>query len=163
VVGYAAAVIAALEGADVTLVGYDGVERVGTSAKEIKTRFNVDVRAADGSDESKKSAILSDTEVALCAGRAGVRILSSAQLAAAKQLLIAADVNAVPPPGIEGLDMQANGSETTPHGALGLGPLAIGNIKYKTEFGLFQKMISATKPTDFDFRGAFALARELNG
>jgi hypothetical protein len=24
-------------------------------------------------------------------------------------------------------------------------------------------MISATKPTDFDFRGAFALARELNG
>ena len=116
-----------------------------------------------GSDEKKKSAVLTDTEVALCAGRAGVRILSSAQLAAAKQLLIAADVNAVPPPGIEGLDMQANGSETTPHGALGLGPLAIGNIKYKTEFGLFQKMISATKLTDFDFRGAFALARELNG
>jgi methylene-tetrahydromethanopterin dehydrogenase len=162
VVGYAAGVIAALEGADVTLVGYDGIERVSTSAKEIKTRFNVDMRAADGSDESKKSAILTDAEVALCAGRAGVRILSSAQLAAAKQLLIAADVNAVPPPGIEGLDMQANGSEITPHGTLGLGPLAIGNIKYKTEFGLFQKMISATKPTDFDFRGAFALARELN-
>src|SRR6516164_8020891 len=63
VVGYAAGVIAALEGADVTLVGYDGVERVGTSAKEIKTRFNVDVRAADGSDEKKKSAVLTDTEV----------------------------------------------------------------------------------------------------
>jgi methylene-tetrahydromethanopterin dehydrogenase len=44
-----------------------------------------------------------------------------------------------------------------------LGPLAIGNLKYKTEFGLFQKMISATKPADFDFRGAFAFARELNG
>ena len=163
VVGYAAGVIAALEGANVTLVGYDGIERVSNSAKEIKTRFNVDVRAADGSDDSKKSAILADAEVALCAGRAGVQILSSAQLAAAKQLLIAADVNAVPPPGIDGLDMQANGSEITPHGTLGLGPLAIGNIKYKTEFGLFQKMISATKPTDFDFRGAFALARELNG
>jgi methylene-tetrahydromethanopterin dehydrogenase len=121
------------------------------------------VGAADGSDDSKKSAILADAEVALCAGRAGVRILSAAQLAAAKQLLIAADVNAVPPPGIDGLDMQANGSEIAPNGTLGLGPLAIGNIKYKTEFGLFQKMISATKPTDFDFRGAFALARELNG
>jgi methylene-tetrahydromethanopterin dehydrogenase len=163
VVGYAAGVIAALEGADVTLVGYDGTKRVGDSAKEIKTRFNVDVQAADGSDDSKKSAILAATEVALCAGRAGIQVLSSAQLAAAKRLLIAADVNAVPPAGIEGLEMQANGGEITPSGTLGLGPLAIGNIKYKTEFGLFQKMISATKPTQFDFRGAFELARELNG
>ena len=58
VVGYAAGVIAALEGANVTLVGYDGLERVSNSAKEIKTRFNIDVGAADGSDDSKKSAIL---------------------------------------------------------------------------------------------------------
>jgi methylene-tetrahydromethanopterin dehydrogenase len=162
VVGYAAGVIAALEGAEVTLVGYDGAKRVSDSAKEIKARFNVDVQAADGSDDSKKSAILAETEVALCAGRAGIQVLSSAQLAAAKQLLIAADVNAVPPAGIEGLEMQAGGGEITPSGALGLGPLAIGNIKYKTEFGLFRKMISATKPMQFDFRGAFELARELN-
>ena len=163
VVGYAAGVIAALEGADATLVGYDGIKRVGDSASEMKTRFGVDVQVADGSDDNKKSAILAQTEAVLCAGRAGTRILSSAQLAAATRLLIAADVNAVPPAGVEGLDMQANGIEITPSGTLGLGPLAIGNIKYKTEFGLFQKMISATKPAHFDFRGAFALARELNG
>jgi len=163
VVGYAAGVIAALEGSDVTLIGYDGIKRVSDSAKEIKTRFNVDVRAADGSDDVKKSAILDEAEAALCAGRAGVSILSAAQLAAARRLLIAADVNAVPPSGVEHLDMQANGSELTPHGTLGLGPLTIGNIKYKTEFGLFQKMIAAAKPVQFDFRDAFALARELNG
>ena len=73
-----------------------------------------------------------------------------------------ADVNAVPPSGVEGLDMKANGVELTAHGTLGIGPLAIGNIKYKTEFGLFQKMIAATKPVSFDFRDAFELARELN-
>jgi methylene-tetrahydromethanopterin dehydrogenase len=163
VVGYAAGVIAALADADVTLVGYDGVKRVADSAKEIKNRFSVDVKAADGSNDSKKTAILAETEAALCAGRAGIQVLSSAQVAAAKRLLIAADVNAVPPVGIEGLEMQASGGEIMPGGALGLGPLAIGNIKYKTEFGLFQKMISATKPMQFDFRGAFELARELNG
>ena len=163
VVGYASAVIAALEGSDVTLVGYDGIKRVNDSAAEIKARFNVDVRAADGSDDGKKSAIMATAEAALCAGRAGVRILSTAQLAAAKHLLIAADVNAVPPPGVEGLDMQANSVELTPQGALGLGPLAIGNIKYKTEFGLFQQMIAAAKAVNFDFRDAFRLARELNG
>lgn len=163
VVGFTAAVIAALEGSDVTLVGYDGLKRVSDSAMAIKSRFGVDLHAADGSDDARKSAILDASEVALCAGRAGVLILSKAQLAGARQLLIVADVNAVPPSGVEGLDMQANGAEMTPSGTLGVGPLSIGNIKYKTEFGLFQKMIAATKPVQFDFRDAFALARELNG
>ena len=163
VVGFSSAVIAALEGADVTLVGYDGIKRVSDAAREIKTRFQVDVRAADGSDDTKKADILAQAEAALCAGRAGVRILSSTQLAQAKRLLIVADVNAVPPSGVEGLDMMANGAELTAHGTLGIGPLAIGNIKYKTESGLFQRMIAATKPVTFDFRDAFQLARELNG
>jgi methylene-tetrahydromethanopterin dehydrogenase len=162
VVGYAAAVIAALERSRVTIVGYDGIRRVSDSANEIKTRFNVEVQPADGSDDGKKSAILNANEAVLCAGRAGVQILSKAQLANAKNLLVAADVNAVPPAGIEGLDMQANGDVLTQSGCFGLGPLAIGNIKYKTEFGLFQRMIAATKPVQLDFRNAFVLARELN-
>jgi len=162
VVGYAAAVIAALERSSVTIVGYDGIKRVTDSANEIRTRFNVEVRPADGSDDSKKTAILKEYEAVLCAGRAGVQILSKAQLAGATNVLVAADVNAVPPAGIEGLDMQANGDALTPNGTVGLGPLAIGNIKYKTEFGLFQKMIAATKPVQLDFRDAFVLARELN-
>lgn len=163
VVGFASAVIAALQGSDVMLVGYDGIKRVSDSAQEIKRRFNVDVRAMDGSDDGKKSTILAQSEAAFCAGRAGVAILSKDQLAAAKGLMIVADVNAVPPSGVEGLDMQANGQELTSNGTLGLGPLTIGNIKYRTEFGLFQKMIAATKPVQFDFRDAFALAREING
>jgi len=162
VVGYAAAVIAALERSSVTIVGYDGIKRVTDSANEIRTRFNVEVRPADGTDDSKKTAILKENEAVLCAGRAGVQILSKAQLAGATNVLVAADINAVPPAGIEGLDMQANGDALTPNGTVGLGPLAIGNIKYKTEFGLFQKMIAATKPVQLDFRDAFVLARELN-
>ena len=98
VVGFSAGVIAALEGADVTLVGYDGIKRVSDAAAEIKKRFKVDVHAADGSDDAKKQDIVAKTEVVLSAGRAGVRVLSKDQIAAAKKLLIAADVNAVPPP-----------------------------------------------------------------
>src|SRR5579871_2969140 len=43
VLGFAVAVIAALEGADVSVVGYDGIKRVSAAAAEIKTRFGVDV------------------------------------------------------------------------------------------------------------------------
>ena len=163
VVGYSAAVISALEGAAVTLVGYDGVKRVSDAAQQIKTRFDVDVSAADGSDDGKKAAILEKAQVALCAGRAGVQILSRQQIDAAPDLLVAADVNAVPPTGVEGLDMSASGVALNSRGTLGIGPLAIGNVKYKTESGLFGKMIGAEKPVRFDFRDAFQLARELNG
>ncbi|MFL4970597.1 MAG: NAD(P)-dependent methylenetetrahydromethanopterin dehydrogenase [Xanthobacteraceae bacterium] len=163
VVGFSAAVIAALEKADVTLVGYDGIKRVSDAAREIKTRFDLDVRAADGSDDAKKANILADAEAALCAGRAGTRVISRAQLDAAKRLLVVADVNAVPPSGVEGLEMNANGAELNARGVLGIGPLAVGNVKYKTEFGLFARMIAAEKPVRFDFRDAFQLARELNG
>ena len=162
VVGFSAAVIAALEGADVTLVGYDGIKRVSDAAQEIKTRFGADTHAADGSDDAKKAAILENAEAVFAAGRAGVQILSTAQVAAAKKLLIAADVNAVPPAGLEGLDVQANGNALS-GGALGIGALAIGSIKYQTEFGLFQRMTTAAKPVQYDFRDAFALARELHG
>jgi len=163
VVGFSAAVLAAVEGADVTLVGYDGIRRVSDGAREIKSRFGVDVRASDGSDDARKADILARAEAAFCAGRAGVRILSREQLAAAKGVLIVADVNAVPPAGVDGLEMNANGAELTPYGTLGIGPLAVGNLKYKTEFGLFGRMIGADKPVRFDFRDAFQLARELNG
>src|SRR5262249_24666118 len=162
VVGFSAGVIAALEGAEVVLVAYDGVRRVADAASEIKTRFGADVTPADGSDDGKKASILASAEVVLSAGRAGVRVLSKAQIEAARKLLLAADVNAVPPSGIEGLEANANGTPLTSAGALGIGALAIGGIKYKTESGLFQKMISATKPVHFDLRDAFALARELN-
>src|SRR5215467_15461515 len=42
VVGFSSGVIAALEGAEVTLVGYDGVKRVSDAAREIKARFQAD-------------------------------------------------------------------------------------------------------------------------
>jgi methylene-tetrahydromethanopterin dehydrogenase len=163
VVGFAVAAIAAREGADVILVGYDGIRRVSESAAEIKTRFGVEVRGADGSDEAKKSAILTAVDVVACCGRAGVRILTQAQLEAASGLLLAADANAVPPSGIEGLDGRANGAALTTHGALGIGPLTIGNIKYKTESGLFGRMVSSAKPAQLDIHEAFILARQLNG
>lgn len=160
VVGFSSGVIAALEGAKVTLAGHDGAARVEKGAGEIKKRFGVDVAFVDASTEEKKLAALVNSEVALCAGRAGVQIFSADEIKKATNLLVSADVNAVPPYGIEGLDLQDNGKEL-PGGSLGIGALAIGDIKYKTESGLFQKMATSEKALCLDFRDAFKLAREL--
>jgi methylene-tetrahydromethanopterin dehydrogenase len=163
VVGFSSAVIASLEGAKVLLVGHDGPDRVRRAADEIKKRFNLEVDHVDGSTYEQKSALLGEVEVALTAARAGLQVLAKEQIDAAPRLLVAADVNAVPPAGVEGLSLKANGDVIGKKGALGIGPLAIGDIKYKSESGLFRAMIEAKKAVALDFRDAFALARELVG
>ncbi|MCD2181527.1 NAD(P)-dependent methylenetetrahydromethanopterin dehydrogenase [Rhizobium sp. GN54] len=161
VVGYCTAVISAKEGAEVTIVGHDGPGRVEQIAEAVKARFGVTVKAADGSTEEKKAALLRETEVILSAAKAGVRVISAEQLRAAKHLLVAADVNAVPPSGIEGLTANAKSDKLGETAAIGIGALTIGNLKYKTQSGLFKQMISAEKPVIYDFQDAFALARSI--
>jgi len=79
---------------------------------------------------------------------------------AAKNLLIAADVNAVPPLGVEGCGLHDSGVVVSSHGALGIGALAIGNVNTarsracSTNDRLCQAAV-------LDFRDAFALARTL--
>ncbi len=153
--------IGALEGANVTFVGHDGTARVSRLAAEVKRRFGVDVAVADGASGEARGAVLAGADIALCAARAGVRVLGAAQIEAARALKIAADVNAVPPLGVEGLDLHANGAPLGAHGAVGVGALAIGNVKYRTESGLFKQMTESAKPLKLDFRQAFALARTL--
>jgi methylene-tetrahydromethanopterin dehydrogenase len=161
VVGYSSGVISALEGADVTMVGYSGLDRVKKLTDEIGQRFGVKVKPADGSSAEQVRALLAQSEIAFCAARAGVQVISKEDIAAAKDLLIAADVNAIPPLGVEGCGLHDNGSVISPNGALGIGALAIGDVKYKTQAGLFQQMTTSDKPLCLDFRHAFALARTL--
>jgi methylene-tetrahydromethanopterin dehydrogenase len=161
VVGFTAGVIASFEGADVTLAGYDGVARVERAAQEIKKRFEMSVSAADASTPDKIRALLQKSEIALCAGRAGVQVLSEADVKSAYNLLIAADVNAVPPPGVAGLDPQNKGDPIAGTNVLGIGALAIGNVKYQTESGLFKTMVEAKEALALNFPDAFRLAREL--
>jgi methylene-tetrahydromethanopterin dehydrogenase len=161
VVGFTAGVIASLEGANVTLAGYDGAARVERAAQEIKKRFETLVNAADASTPEKVRALLRKSDIALCAGRAGVQILSEADVKTADKLLFAADVNAVPPPGVAGLDPQNRGDPIDGTNVLGIGALAIGNVKYQTESGLFKRMTETNKALALDFRDAFRLAREI--
>jgi methylene-tetrahydromethanopterin dehydrogenase len=163
VVGFAAGVIAAAEGAKTVLVGYDGAARVQALADLAKERFKVELAAADGSTEALKEQAIKEADVILAAGRAGVQIVSAAQLAKVPSVKVAADVNAVPPAGIEGVGAQDDGVALKGTGAVGIGSLAIGGVKYKVQSGLFRRMIEAEKPLFLDFRDAFALARELVG
>ena len=161
VVGFASSIITALEGAHVQLVAHRGVERVIKSAELSKQRFGVDLEPVPGETDDQKREIIANAEVIFAAAAAGVQVIGAEHKRIAKKLLVVADVNAVPPPGVEGMELFMNGTPLPNCEALGIGPLAIGDIKYKTESGLFKRMISSSEPLSLDFRDAFALARTL--
>lgn len=161
VVGYCAGVISGQQGAKVTLVGYDGATRVKTVCENAQERFEVGLGYADGSSDALKTEAVKDADVILCAGRAGVQVISADHLAAASRLKVAADINAVPPAGIEGLDVQYDGAPLAGTPGIGIGALAVGGVKYKVEAGLFQQMIESVGPVYLDFRHAFDAARSL--
>lgn len=158
-VGGIAGLIAAKAGAKVTLVGYDGLQRVTARADQFGERFGVALTPADGSDEAKKEAVLAETEVVLAAGRAGTQILSTAQLAKARNLKVALDVNAVPPAGLEGVDAFADGKPIDGASGVGVGALAVGNVKFRTEHELLASMRDAEPRRCIGIDEAFAVAR----
>ncbi len=161
VVGFASAVIAGLHGATPVLVGYDGPERVRRLAEESNQRFDANLQYADGSTEGQKTEILKECDLTFSAGPAGRQLLTTHQLREAEKLLVAADVNAVPPAGIEGVGINDNGKPIDGLKTVGIGALAIGDVKYKTEAGLFKKMLESDKPLYLDFRDAYDLAKTI--
>jgi methylene-tetrahydromethanopterin dehydrogenase len=110
-------------------------------------------------------AFMGESHIVLGAAKAGLRVLRSDQLAKAEQLIVAADVNAVPPLGIEGIDVNDMGKvlEASPSDAVGIGALAIGDIKYKVHYRLFKMMLDVERksPLYVDHDEAFKVAREI--
>ena len=99
---------------------------------------------------------------------ANVRIIGrqldrAERTASAPQLKVAADVNAVPPAGIAGVDAFDNGTPIAGSisGAVGIGALAIGNIKYQAQSRLLKRMLESEKPLYLHFEHAFEVAREF--
>jgi methylene-tetrahydromethanopterin dehydrogenase len=161
VVGFASGVIAAIDGAHATLIGYDGPDRVRKLAEEANARFSVNIGYADGSTEEQKEELVRGADIIFAAGPAGKRLITLDQMKQAKHLPVVTDVNAVPPSGVEGVGVNDNATPIPGVNAVGIGALAVGNIKYKTEAGLFKEMIETEKPIYLDFREAYTLAQKL--
>jgi len=164
-VGAAAAVLASQAGAKVGIVGREESSRARLTAEDCNRRYGTQVEPVEANTQALKLAMMLRADVVLATARAGHRVVTRELLAAAPQLLVAADVNAVPPAGIEGVGPMDDGAPLAAGSrkAVGIGPLAIGNIKYQTQRGLLEMMLKAEKPLYLDMRDAFTEARRHAG
>jgi methylene-tetrahydromethanopterin dehydrogenase len=163
VVAFCAAVLCAQEGARPMLLGRDGAARVAAAATTMRDRFGAEVEVADGGSDEAKRAAVREAEVILSCAAAGVNVLARDHLAAAERLLIAADINAVPPTGVEGVGVHDDAKPLEGSRALGIGALTVGSVKYQTESGLFRRLLATETPVSYDFRDAYRLALDIAG
>lgn len=164
-VGIATGVIASLAGADTTVVDHLSIDTALQKVDEYNKLCGSALKGTYASSEADKARLISNADVVFCTAKAGVQVLSASVLADAKQLKVAGDVNAVPPLGIEGIKLKDNGAPllraTQCPDAVGIGALAVGNVKYQLQHRLLALMLETENPVYLDFRPAFEKAREL--
>ena len=158
-VGRVAGVLAAQSGADVRLSSREGTEAAEAAAQETGKRFGVSLHGVSGGGHEAVRASIAEADVILGCAAAGVQVVSAEDLGFAKRLKVAADVNAVPPEGIAGVGVMDDSVPLAGSSAVGIGALAIGNVKYQTQHRLLVQMLNADKPVVLSFAEAFATAR----
>ena len=127
-VGIRAAGLFARAGAEVVITSRK--PEAGERARDLVVqRFGGTVRAITMPDASQAIRACERATLLLNAGPAGVMLVPKQAWANRPGLKVVADVNAVPPLGIEGVDVMDDG--VTKDGVRCFGALAIGNLKMK--------------------------------
>ncbi len=127
-VGQRAAGLLAKDGANVTITSRKPEQ--GEKARQfISARFDVQVESTTMTDPARVAEVLDGVEVLLNSGPAGVQMVPRTAWTAQKTLRIAVDLNAAPPLGIEGVDVNDAGVERD--GVICFGAFGVGNLKTK--------------------------------
>jgi methylene-tetrahydromethanopterin dehydrogenase len=159
-VGRIAGVIAAQAGAQVQLSSRNGIDVAEEAAREVGQRFGVTLHGVSGGDPAAVRTSIAEADVVLACAAAGVQVVKPEHLSSAQRLKVAADVNAVPPEGIAGVGVMDDAKPLAGTQAVGIGALAIGNVKYQTQHRLLLLMRDAEKPVMLSFAEAFTVARD---
>lgn len=156
-VGMRAAGMLAGEGAKVILTSRK-LDRAQAAAEAVNQRFGVEVEGAVLADDDSARQVLEGAVALFTCGAAGAQLVSKAVWSSIDSLKLIADINAVPPLGIEGIDMNDNGEER--EGRISFGAIGIGGRKMKVHRTCIQKLFEANDVT-MDAETVYQVAKEL--
>jgi len=136
-VGVRAAGLLAKAGADVVLTSRKPEQNTRV-IEELQKRFGNSVRAVKMSDASQAAAVLEGAHLVLNAGGAGIVLVPRDAWAGRAGLRAIADLNAVPPLGVEGIEANDDGVER--EGVTAFGALGVGKLKMKIHKACIARM-----------------------
>ena len=158
-VGQRAAGLLARDGARVTITSRKPEQ--GEKARQfISARFNVQVEAMTLADPSGLPQVLDGADVLLNSGPAGVQMVPKTAWTAVKTLQVAVDLNAVPPLGIEGVEVSDAGQKR--NNVAVYGAFGVGNFKTKLHKACVTRLFTRNDLV-LDAEAIAEVAREMLG
>jgi methylene-tetrahydromethanopterin dehydrogenase len=163
-VGQIAAVLLAKLGCNVIIASLnpkrvDGKEHAEDIAKILAKDHGVKVQGIFAPGLLERIEILKKADVILCAGTRGVRIIEKEMLNEVKRMKVLVDINAIPPFGVEGMELKDDMREME-QGIFGIGALSVGDLKHKLEKEILREARSNGKEL-YNYTLALQLARKL--
>jgi hypothetical protein len=122
-----AAGLLAKAGVDVTFTSRRAIDP--TLVEGLQQRFGGSITEVVMTDKGNAASVLEGATMLLNAGPAGVTLVPKSAWAGRAGLRAAADLNAVPPLGIEGIEVTDNAVDR--EGVTVFGALGVGNLKMK--------------------------------
>ncbi len=153
-VGKRISVLLAKEGCNVLLTSRK-LKRAENARDMIKKNYNVKVRAFEANNDETTEKAVSDSDIVVTTGPEGVQILPR-KIWSKSPVKIMADINAVPPYGIEGVDVRDD-CKKIEKGKIGIGALAIGNLKMRCHYKIVKKLFEE-KGIIFDLERVYEIA-----
>jgi len=159
-VGQTAARLYASEKAEVILTSRS-LQKASSVVTKINEEFEGErVRGVEVPTPQDMGEAIQNADIILSAGAAGIELLTLEVLKKCrKRYRIVADINAIPPLGVEGIDPNADGTEIAPN-VYGIGALTIGKLKNKVEAQLIKRAVEEPKGV-FDHKTAYEIAKKI--
>ncbi len=156
-VGTRAAGLLARLGAEVVITSRDA-GRGQAAAAQIRERFRESVDVLPVAGPAEAAPALEGAELVLAAGPTGVQLVPRAAWAGRAGLRVVADVNAVPPLGVEGVESADDGVERD--GVPAFGALGIGRLKMRLHKACIARLFERNDLI-LDSEAIYDLAAEL--
>ena len=163
-VGQIAAVLLAKLGCNVMIASLnpkrvDGKEHAENIARLLAKDHGVQVQGIFAPTPASKIEVLEKADVVMCAGIKGIRLIDRDMLNELKHIKVLIDINAVPPFGVEGIELKDDMREMIP-GIFTIGALTVGKLKHKVEKEILKEARNNGKEV-YNYNVALPMARKL--
>ncbi|GIR49141.1 MAG: MtdA bifunctional protein [Burkholderiaceae bacterium] len=156
-VGQRAAALLSLEKADVFITSRS-IEKAEQISAEINKRFDTNVKALPGGTNDERVTSISGASIVMATGASGVVLLNKKDWIESESIEVVCDANAMPPLGIEGVELNDKAKEIG--GKKAFGAIGFGGLKISVHRECVSRLFHSNDGI-FDAEEIYRIAKEM--
>ena len=156
-VGQRAAALLSLEKADVFITSRN-IEKAEQISAEINERFDTNVKALPGGTNDERVTSILGASIVMATGASGVVLLNKKDWIESQSIEVVCDANAMPPLGIEGVELNDKAKEIA--GKKAFGAIGFGGLKISVHRECVSRLFHSNDGI-FDAEEIYRIAKEM--